>query len=162
MILRASYLLGAVLTMVLGDCPCANTRLATTLNYDATLKGELAANPMQGKVITSWINTKDHTMSTLFGNDPAIKDARAKETPDYRPGSVLSLVTWSWQEDPRWFGGNIPQKPRSVEVVTVKEGNVYVYQKYECSPLKQVANEESATPGEDAMNLLSQHAAAMP
>jgi hypothetical protein len=163
MILRASRLLSAVLVVALTGSPeNAKSRLATTLNYDATLTGELAANPLQGKVITSWINKKDHTMSTLFGNDVAVAYARTQGKSDYPAGSVLSLVTWWWQEDPRWFGGNIPAKPRSVEVVTVTEGNSYVYQLYEGSPLKQIANEESATPGESATHLLSQRAAVMP
>ena len=149
MILRASRLLGAVLAVVLTSSPeNAKSRLATTLNYDATLTGELAANPLQGKVITSWINKKDHTMSTLLGNETAINHARTDASSSYPAGSVLSLVTWWWQEDPRWFGGNIPAKPRSVEVVTVTDTNSYVYQLYEGSPLKQIANEESATPGE--------------
>ena len=160
---RVNHLLSAALLMVLTGCPDnANPRLATTLNYDAALTGELAEkNPMQDKVITSWINTKDQTMSTLFGNDTAVKFARANASSSYPEGSVLSLVTWSQVEDPRWFGANIPEKPRSVEVVRVTE-NSYIYQLYMGSPLKQIANEKSASPGDRATELLSEHAAEMP
>jgi hypothetical protein len=85
---------------------------------------------------------------------------RPGETPEYPAGSMLSAVTWWQQEDPRWFGGSIPAKPRSVEVVTV--GSLYVYQLYEGSPLKQVAHEESETQGERVADLLSRRAAVMP
>ncbi len=159
--LQTSYLLSAVLAMSLAGCSGkANPRVTTTLNNDAALGGGLAANPLQGKVITSWIDKQDKTMSTLFGNDIAIQHARTNEKFNYPAGSVLSLVTWSQQEDPRWFGGNLPAKPRSVEVVTV--GGAYLYQRFEGSPLKSVATEEGAVPGERAAYLLSQRAAVMP
>jgi hypothetical protein len=82
-------------------------------------------------------------MSTLFGNDTAVEHARASMDHNYPPGSVLSLVTWQQQEDSRWFGGNIPAKPKSVELVSIRtseKGLPYsFYQIYEGSPLKQNA-----------------------
>jgi hypothetical protein len=137
-----------------------NPRVATTLNLDAAVAGGPAANPLQGKVITSWIDKQSGTMSTLLGNDVAIQHARTNEKFNYPAGSVLSVVTWGQQEDPRWFGGSIPAKPRSVEVVTV--GDAYQYQRYEGAPLKRVANEEGTVPVERAAYLLSQRAAVMP
>ena len=70
---------------------------------------------------------------------------------------MLSVVTWSQQEDPRWFGGNIPAKTKSVEFVSVGTGaNAYSYQRYEGSPLKKVAGEDGAAPNERAAYLLGQ------
>ena len=40
-------------------------------------------------------------MYTLFGNDLAVQYAHTNPQHDYPAGSVLSLVTWSQQEDPR-------------------------------------------------------------
>ncbi len=99
-------------------------------------------------------------MSTLFGNDVAVQYARTNGAMKYPAGAVLSVVTWGQQEDPRWFGGNIPKAPRSVEFVTV--GSTYSYQRYEGSPLKKVASEDGAAPNDRAAYLLAQRAAVMP
>ncbi len=99
-------------------------------------------------------------MSTLYGNDVATGYARRSAEFVYPAGSVLSVVTWGQQEDARWFGGNIPARPKSVEIVTV--GGAYSYRRYEGSPLRQVAQEDGAAPGERAAYLLSQRAAVMP
>jgi hypothetical protein len=151
-------LAGLVLLM---GCTGENARVATTLNKDAALVGELPSNPMQGKVITSWVDKQASTMTTVFGNDVAVHYARTNPESKYPAGSVLSVVTWSQQEDPRWFGGNIPAKTKSVEFVSV-EANAYSYQRYEGSPLKKVAGEDGAAPNDRAAYLLGQRAAVMP
>jgi hypothetical protein len=99
-------------------------------------------------------------MSTLFGNDVAARYMRANAEMKYPAGSVSSLVTWSQQEDPRWSGGKIPAKPKSVEIV--RAGAAYSYQRYEGSPLKKVAGVEGAAPNDRAAYLLAQRAAVMP
>jgi len=105
-------------------------------------------------------------MSTLYGNDVAAQYARSNTQHDYSSGSVLSLVTWNQQEDPRWFGGNIPAAPKSVELVIVGSAPdhhaTYAYQKYEGAPLKKVSAQEGLTPNDRAIYLLSQRAAVMP
>jgi hypothetical protein len=55
---------------------------------------------LQGKVITSFVNTKDSTMSVL-----------------YSAGAEYSLVTWSQRDDPHWFGGRIPGRVQSVKKI---------------------------------------------
>jgi hypothetical protein len=156
-------LAGAVLLWGAMGCSEQNVRVATTLNQGATLAGELPSNPLQGKVITSWIDKQSSTMSTLYGNDVAAHYARTNPELKYPAGSVLSVVTWSQQEDARWFGGKIPAKAKSVEFVVVGAGPAaYSYQRYEGSPLKKVAGEEGAAPNDRAAYLLSQRAAVMP
>jgi hypothetical protein len=91
-----------------------------------------------------------------------VQYARRNAEIQYPAGSVLSVVTWSQQEDPRWFGGNIPQRARAVEFVTVTGPGVYSYERYEGSPLKKVASGEDAEPKERAAYLLAQRAAVMP
>jgi len=149
--------------VLLVGCTRENARVVTTLNQGAALVGELPSNPMQGKVITSWVDKQASTMTTVFGNDVAVHYARTNPESKYPEGSVLSVVTWSQQEDPRWFGGNIPAKAKSVEFVSVGTGaNAYSYQRYEGSPLKKVAGEDGATPNEREAYLLGQRAAVMP
>ena len=159
--MREIHLLGAVLAAGLVACSDkTNPRVVTRLNEKAALVGELPSNPLKGKVITSWVNKHDATMSTMFGNDVAVQYARTNAEMQYPAGAVLSVVTWSQQEDPRWFGGNIPQKPRAVEFVRVTGPGAYSYQRYEGSPLKKV--EDGAAPNDRAAYVLSQRAAVMP
>lgn len=152
-------LLAVMLLGLVGCSSGVNPRVATRLNDDAALVLD-GANPMQGKVITSWIDRKAGTMLSLLGNDVAIEHARTNAKFNYPAGSILSVITWQQQEDPRWFGGSIPAKPRSVEIVTV--GGAYLYRRYEGAPLKKVAEESAAVPGERAAYVLSQRAAVMP
>jgi hypothetical protein len=92
----------------------------------------LDAYPLKGKVTTSFVDKKEGTMSTLYGNDMAAQNARAGR--NYLSGSVLSLVTWSQRDDPHWFGARIPATLRSIEQVTfvTAPGNsTPSYEKYE-------------------------------
>jgi hypothetical protein len=139
-----------------------NPRVATRLNLDASLTGDLPSNPFQGKVITSWINKQDSTMSTMFGNDVAVQYARTNAAMQYPAGAVLSVVTWGQQEDPRWFGGAIPERPKAVEFITVSSPGSYSYQRYEGSLLKKVASVEGNDPKDRAAYLLALRAAVMP
>ena len=155
--------------LILVGCHSTNERVVTRQNTDATLPSGLPGNPVQGKVITSWVDKTDKqhaTMSTLYGNDIAVQYARSNAGQNYPVNAVLSLVTWNEQEDPRWFGGNIPQTTKSVEIVTVKPGAGaahydYDYQRYEGSPLAKVAVSEFPAKDRTAY-LLSQRAAVMP
>jgi hypothetical protein len=136
--------------------------VVTRLSDEAAPVGELPSNPLRGKVITLWVNKKDATMSTMFGNDVAVQYARTNAEKMYPAGAALSVVTWRQQEDPRWFGGSIPQKPTAVEFVSVTAPGAYFYERYEGSPLKKVANGEGADPKERGAYLLAQRAAVMP
>jgi hypothetical protein len=160
---RVIYLLGVVLAVGLAGCSDkTNPRVATRLNQDAMLVGDLPSNPLRGKVITSWVSKQDATMSTMFGNDVAWQYARTNAEMMYPAGAVLSVVTWSQQEDPRWFGGNIPKNAKAVEFVSVTGPGTYSYQRYEGSPLKKVASVEGPDPKDRAAYLLAQRAAVMP
>jgi hypothetical protein len=140
--------------------------IADTLGlYDqaAALPDSIAAHPLTGKVITSFVNLRDKTMSILYGNDIAVKSARsgnnaataathaaasaahatttgtAIATPaahtTYPPGSTLALVTWSQRDDPHWFGGRIPGAIRSVEILSFGSVPAPAYDRYEGAPL---------------------------
>jgi hypothetical protein len=139
-----------------------NPRVVTKLNTDAMLVGELPSNPLQGRVITSWVDQRGATMSTLYGNDAAVQYARTSVESKYPVGAVLSVVTWGQQEDLRWFGGRVPRRARSVEFVRVTGPGTYDYQRYEGSPLTKMASPGLANSDERLNYLLSQRAAVMP
>jgi Haem-binding domain/Cytochrome P460 len=153
--------------------------IADTLDlYDqaAALPDSIAAHPLTGKVITTFVNLRDETMSTLYGNDIAVKSARsgsnatpaatptahatpapatpAHPTPaaptTYPPGSALALVTWSRRDDPHWFGGRIPKAIRSVEILTFGPAAAPAYDRYEGAPLAK----KQASPAEVQARIL--------
>ncbi|MEO6816794.1 MAG: cytochrome P460 family protein [Edaphobacter sp.] len=167
--MRASYLFGAALSLgILSVLGCSNPYppVVAEPNQSAVLPGNLPSNPMQDKVITSWIDRNDSTMSTLYGNDIAVQYSRTSQQQDYPSGSTLSLVTWAQQDDPRWFGAKIPAKVKSVEYVTIKTSadhhTSYTYESYGGTPLKKTSDQQGPTPAPRAAYLLSQRAAVMP
>ena len=88
-------------------------------NVDAALPAGLPVAPLEWQVITSSIDREHHTMATLFGNGAAVTSARsAADAVTYPAGSQLALVTWVQRDDEHWFGGRIPQRFVSMELVT--------------------------------------------
>jgi hypothetical protein len=164
--MKALYLLATVLSLSIVGCASHEPRISAIVNRNAFLVGDLPANPLQWKVVTSAVNTEDSTMSTLYGNDVAIEYARTNSQHNYPNGSMLSLVTWTQRDDDRWFGATIPDQAKSVEFVFVgvaPDGRpLYSYQKYEGKPLKQVTAQEAGTASDRTAYLLSQRAAVMP
>jgi len=135
--------------------------LADTLSlYDqaASLPGAVASHPLMGTVITSFVDRRDGTMSTLYGNDIAVKSARAGQA--YPAGAVVSLVTWSQRDDAHWFGGRIPNTLKAIELLSYSAGASPSYERYEGTPAKKVA----APADKDARirYIVAQKAAVMP
>lgn len=149
-----------------GGCRGTPSKIVATINQGASLQGELPENPLAWRVISSSVDTKNATMSTLYGNDAAVQHARANAQHHYPNGATLSLVTWTQQEDDRWFGAKIAAQTKSVEFVFVRasaDGKpLYSYQLYSGAPLKKASEQESPTPTGRAAELLSQRAAVMP
>jgi len=123
-------------------------------------------NPLQWRIITSMADKNSSTMSTLYGNDLAVDYARTHADRKYPDGSVLALVTWKQQNDPRWFGAKIPERVSSVELLTIgalQDGHAtYSYLEYAGTPMKQSSPEQTATPSGRALFLLTQRAAVLP
>jgi hypothetical protein len=167
---KALYVLCIFFALSMLGCSSDGPKVSAEINHSASLAGELVEalprNPLQWKVITSEINQTDSTMSTMYGNDVAVECARTHSQHDYPAGAVLSLVTWTQWEDPRWFGARIPANVKSVEFVAIRTGPDgrpwYSYEKYEGTPLKKLSNQEGLNPNERAADLLSQRAAVMP
>ncbi len=82
---------------------------------DAT---NLPHQPLGWGAITMYVDPRNHTMATLFGNDAAMDAVEAhRAAPVYPAGAVLALVTWTQRDDPHWFGARIPDRALSVEFV---------------------------------------------
>jgi Cytochrome P460 len=153
--------------VALGSWSCGGSGAVTaSINQRAALTGSLPWNPLGWNVITSSIDQRASTMSTLYGNDIAVRYARSNSQQDYPAGSVLSLVTWTQQDDIHWFGAKIPGQAKSVEFVSVTAGQdgqlSYSYESYEGSPLGRVSSAVGRSAGSRAAYLLSQRAAVMP
>jgi hypothetical protein len=152
----------------LGIVGCSNhpPAAAPSLNQDARVIGDLPINPLSWRVITSMADQTSSKMSTLYGNDLAVDYARTHSDSRYPDGSVLALVTWTQQDDPRWYGAKIPARVNSMEMLTVgalPDGHAtYSYLEFTGTPLKQSSAEQTATPSGRALFLLSQRAAVLP
>ncbi len=91
-------------------------------NNAASLPQSLPYQPLDWNVITFGVDPQSHAMAALYGNDAAMQAVRARGNGSIgsivtTPGSILALVSWSQREDPHWFGGRIPDTPKSVEFV---------------------------------------------
>jgi hypothetical protein len=156
------------LALILSFAGCANQppTVVAERNHSAALQGNLPANPLAWKIITSAVDQSKQTMETLYGNEAAISYARTHAEAQYPVGSVLSLVTWKQAEDPRWFGAKIPHAVQSVEFVTVETGAdgkpAYFYEEYQGVPLLKALELRSSAPAERAQYLLSQRASVLP
>jgi hypothetical protein len=160
------FILGLVLSLSLIGCAVDEPKISAEFNQSASLAGQLPANPLQWKVITSSIDRAGSTMSTLYGNDLAVGYARTSSQHDYPVGAELSMVTWTQTEDARWFGAMIPAEVKSVEFVAVESApdgtRSYSYQEFTGVPLKMAFTQQSLTPSDRTAYLLSQRAAVMP
>ncbi|MFZ0747542.1 MAG: cytochrome P460 family protein [Terracidiphilus sp.] len=107
-------------------------------NRAAALPANLPYQPLSWNAITMYVDTKTHTMATLYGNATAMQAVHARgatgadaKGPSYPSGAVLVLVTWAQRDDPHWFGARIPDAPQSVEFVTIaRKGEMNSYRRF--------------------------------
>lgn len=149
-------LAGIVLILSACDTPKPSEEL---LNKKAAIPASFHFDRAGLKVISSSINKKNKTMSTLYGNELALKTAIAGST-EYPAGENLTLVTWKQQDDDRWFGARIPGDLESIEVVKTSDPNIVNYQKYEGRQL--VINPDTAHQQERIKYIFAQKPSVMP
>jgi len=131
------------------------------LNQEASFPASFDLTKMGLKVITSSINKKQETMSTLYGNAAALKVA--SDSTRHQPGETFALVTWKQKADGHWFGANIPGNLQCVTMLktTGRVGAItFNYQKYTGKSLTISAD----TVGNTATTkfILSERASVMP
>lgn len=69
------------------------------------------------RVIASFANTKEQTMSVLYGNSLAKKSALAGCT-THAPGERYKLVTYTQADNKYWYGSHINGEVKRIETVT--------------------------------------------
>ncbi len=102
-------------SIVLLFSACAGHR-SDLINTKASLPSSFHIGDSGLKVIASFINKKQVTMSVLYGNDLALQTA-SDSIKEITAGEIFTLVTWQQQPDDHWFGANIPGEPQSVELL---------------------------------------------
>lgn len=98
------------------------------LNADASLPASHTISGKGLKVITSFINNRQHTMATLYGNAAALQSGTKPIA-----GEELTLIAWKQKEDEHWFGAKIPGAISSLETIKILPGdnkNVVSYQRF--------------------------------
>jgi len=76
--MKKTYLLGVVLLVSIFGCSGDEARISATMNELATLVGELPANPLQWKVITSAVSPGDSTIVNTLWQRPLRQDTRER------------------------------------------------------------------------------------
>lgn len=165
--MKRAALFAALLLVAVTGCTEKRTDPATLYNHQAQVPNNLPFDPLQWRVITSGANRADATMSTLYGNDLAVTHARTTAQHAYPTGAVLSLVTWAWQDDPHWFGAQIPAAIKSIEFVQVQVApdgttTTTTYESYEGSPLAKAPDKDAATQSARIGYIVNLRASAMP
>lgn len=108
------------------------------------------------RVIAIFINKKEKTMSTLYGNSTALTTAITTKR-QLVTGLTYTLVTWNQQSNPYWFGNRIPGHVRSIEKIKIEKdsGNspLLKYQIY--NGKKLMLNEDTSHQQERIAYILS-------
>ncbi|KPH13618.1 hypothetical protein [Chryseobacterium sp. ERMR1:04] len=114
------------------------------LNVEASIQqsDELKENPLLMSPITSSIQPKEKTMSTLYGNDVAFNYAKTNFNSNYPQNSALYEVTWVQKPDELWFGANIPKEVLSVEKITFLDKGIIAYEMFQGKTLKKIKMDE--------------------
>jgi hypothetical protein len=108
------------------------------INSKASLPESFNLSALHQKVITSFINKRDSTMSILYGNEAASK-ALGKDVQPGVANASYTLVTWRQQDDPHWFGARIPGDLLTVETLKLDKDTLS-YQKYAGKNLRRLAD----------------------
>lgn len=97
-----------LLCVVAGFSGCANNTLD-----DARKRTVYAAHGL--KVITSFSDRKQQTISLLYGNELALQSAK---TGIHNKGELFELVTFKQADNKYWYGSYINGAVQSIELVT--------------------------------------------
>ena len=126
----------------------------------------LHSDILKWRVITSAVDNRDSTMSTFFGNETAVNHARTDPQGAYPPGSVVALGTWFQREDPNWFGAKVPERLKSLEIVSAdsisNQPPSFGYEKYGGVSLQRLSLPAGGASSGRVARLLQQRAAVMP
>jgi hypothetical protein len=159
--MRANYIVLSALIISLASC--SGNDEEQLINTKASLPASFNFNKMDLKVINSSINPGKSTMSTLYGNQPALEMMKSGKA--HQGGEVLALVTWKQQEDEHWFGAKIPGALVGIELIktsTAPNGGRpdLIYQRYAGSEL--VLNKDTTGKAKSIQYILGQAPSILP
>lgn len=139
--MKIIYLIIVLCAVTLMGCDSQSKPHAAAFNDPASITpaDALPVNPLLWKVLSSGVNKKQHTMHTVYANDTAFTFAKSGLDSAWPANASVAVVTWEEQEDTHWFGGNMPDKIKSVELITIDSAHTPAYALYEGSPLKYTA-----------------------
>lgn len=110
------------LAALLALSACSQSQVpAGQLNAAASLPPSFNFSKLGLRVLSTFVNRRQATMATLYGNDLARQTALGG-TGAAQPGEVLALLTWQQQADPNWFGARIPGALQSLELLRIGLG----------------------------------------
>ena len=115
--------------LFLNACDTPSDKLEV-INAKASLPPSFNFEKLGLKVITSTINKRQHTMSVLYGNKSGL-EAITVGAKEVSGNGMLALVTWRQQEDPHWYGANIPGDLLSVELIQANSHTSLDYKRFE-------------------------------
>lgn len=134
--MKSAYLLFPALILSLSACS-GHKDPQESVNKEASLPASFNFSKLGLKVISTSLNQKQGTMSTLYGNDAALKAFKTSQ--NTQPDEVMALITWKQQADKRWFGAKIPGQLLSLEMLKTTRGiateSIIDYQRFEGSKL---------------------------
>ncbi|PZP41901.1 MAG: hypothetical protein DI598_17670 [Pseudopedobacter saltans] len=108
-------------------------------NENATIHSmDSLINPQEWNVITTFTNRKNKTISILYGNEIASNYSNKNMDVKYPNGAKIALATWQSEEDPNWFGANIPDDAQSIEIVTIATNSNPGYSLYKGNNLNKI------------------------
>lgn len=96
-------------TLLSAACSCSSNNVSE--NREILDVGEQQA-------ITTYANSKQGTMSVLYGNSAALQEG-LNSTGKHKPGEVFTLATWKRVGNPRWYGSYLNGRIITVETVTL-------------------------------------------
>jgi hypothetical protein len=111
--------------------------LGERVNKKASLPADFKFTGLGLKVMSTLINKNKGTMSTLYGNEIAIRTAKegAKQQ-----RMVLSLITWKQKPNVYWYGNNIPGQLLSLEMLQADKNTAQIsYTRFEGQGLAPAA-----------------------
>jgi hypothetical protein len=158
---NTTTIISAAFCLLMGACS-NNINLSDNINTNASIPDSFKFSPAGLKVITSSINKKQGTMSTLYGNPLALKKSIGLNK-EVVAGEEFTLVTWQQQPDAHWFGANIPGDLQSIEVLrTTANGETVAMNYHQYQGKNLVLNTDTVNQRERIKYIFDQRPSVMP
>ncbi|SEB14807.1 cytochrome P460 family protein [Pedobacter hartonius] len=159
--MKAIYILFPVLVLLAAACR-EQPDEKQLINKEASLPEDFNFSKLGLKVLSSSVNEKQNTMSTIYGNDLALNTAKAG-TP-VQAGEVLAMITWKQKKDEHWFGAKIPGNLQTVEMIRTspdaQKSAKVDYQRYEGKKL--TLKQDTTGNDKNIRYIFEQHPSVMP